>query len=91
MEQLADPGKAYLSEHTAKLVEGLFRLVDLGQFTVKGVHDPLRVYELHGVGPLRTRIEVAAHGGSPASSAVTRTAATAWTAARITPIARPRW
>jgi predicted ATPase len=63
MEQLADPGKAYLSEHTARLVEGLFRLGDLGLFTLKGVHDPLRVYELHGVGPLRTRIEVAAHRG----------------------------
>jgi class 3 adenylate cyclase len=63
MEQLADPGKAYLSEHTARLVEGLFRLGDLGLFTVKGVHDPLRVYELQGVGPLRTRIEVAAHRG----------------------------
>ena len=63
MEQLADPGKAYLSEHTARLVEGLFRLGDLGLFTVKGVHDPLRVYELQGVGPLRTRIEVGAHRG----------------------------
>ena len=63
MEQLADPGKAYLSEHTARLVEGLFRLGDLGLFTLKGVHDPLHVYELQGVGPLRTRIEVAAHRG----------------------------
>jgi class 3 adenylate cyclase len=29
MERLADPGKAYLSERTAKLVEGLFRLGDI--------------------------------------------------------------
>ena len=63
MEQLAEAGRVYLTEHTAKLVEGLFRLGDLGLFTVKGVHDPLRVYELQGVGPLRTRIEVAAHRG----------------------------
>jgi class 3 adenylate cyclase/predicted ATPase len=63
MEQLAEPGKAYLSEHTARLVEGLFRLGDLGLFTVKGVHDPVRVYELQDVGPLRTRLEVAAYRG----------------------------
>jgi class 3 adenylate cyclase/tetratricopeptide (TPR) repeat protein len=63
MEQLAEPGRAYLTEHTARLVEGLFRLGDLGMFTVKGVHDPLRVYELMGVGPLRTRMEVSVRRG----------------------------
>jgi len=63
MEQLAEAGRVYLSEHTARLVEGLFRLGDLGLFTVKGVHDPLRVYELQGVGPRRRPIEVAAHRG----------------------------
>jgi class 3 adenylate cyclase/predicted ATPase len=63
MEQLAAADRVYLTAHTAKLVEGLFRLGDLGLFTLKGVHDPLRVYELQGVGPLRTRIEVAAHRG----------------------------
>jgi class 3 adenylate cyclase/predicted ATPase len=63
MEQLAGADRVYLTEHTARLVEGLFRLGDLGLFTLKGVHDPLRVYELQGVGPLRTRIEVAAHRG----------------------------
>ena len=63
MEQLAEPGKAYLTEHTARLVEGFCRLGDLGHFNVKGVHEPLRVYELQGVGPLRTRLEVAASRG----------------------------
>jgi len=63
MDQLAEVGRVYLTEHTGRLVEGLFRLGDLGLFTVKGVHDPLRVYELQGVGPLRTRLEVAARRG----------------------------
>jgi len=58
MEQLADPGTAYLTEHTAALVTGFFQLRDLEAFTVKGVREPLRVYELQGVGPLRTRLEV---------------------------------
>ena len=36
MEQLAEPGKAYLTEHTASLVEGYLELADLGEFQVKG-------------------------------------------------------
>jgi class 3 adenylate cyclase/predicted ATPase len=63
MEQLAEPGKAYLTEQTASWVEGYCRLGDLGSFDVKGVQQPLRVFELQGVGPLRTRLEVAASRG----------------------------
>jgi predicted ATPase len=63
MEQLAEPGKAYLTEDTARWVEGFCRLCDLGSFDVKGVQEPLRVFELQGVGPLRTRLEVAASRG----------------------------
>jgi len=58
MEQLADPGRVYLTEHTARLIDGWFRLRDLGAFVVKGVRQPLRVFELEGVGPLRTRLDV---------------------------------
>jgi len=58
MEQLAEPGKIYVTEHTAALVRGYFQLSDLGEFDVKGVRDPLRVFALDDVGPLRTRLEV---------------------------------
>jgi adenylate cyclase len=58
IEQLAEPGKAYLTEHTAALVKGFFELVELGQFDLKGVREPLSVYELTGVGPARTRLDV---------------------------------
>src|SRR5438876_3790697 len=57
MEQLAEPGRVYLTEHTARLVAGFFRLDELGQFSVKGVRAPVRAYALEGVGPLRTRLE----------------------------------
>ena len=57
MEQLAEPGKVYLTEHTARLVEGFFRLEELGPFRVKGLRDPVRVYELEGPGVLRTRLD----------------------------------
>jgi class 3 adenylate cyclase len=50
MEDLAEPGTVYLTEATAALVSGYFRLEDLGRFTVKGVHEPLHVFGLQGVG-----------------------------------------
>src|SRR6266851_4439975 len=58
MEQIAAPDRAYLTEHTAKLVEGLITLQDLGKLAVKGVRDPVGVHELQGLGGLKTRLEV---------------------------------
>ena len=57
MEQIAEPGRVYLTGHTARLVEGFFQLRDLGESRVKGAAEPLRVFELEGVGPLRSRLE----------------------------------
>jgi class 3 adenylate cyclase/tetratricopeptide (TPR) repeat protein len=58
MEQMADPGKALLTGHTARLVSGYFQLRDLGETRIKGLSDLLRVFELEGVGRMRTRLEV---------------------------------
>jgi class 3 adenylate cyclase/predicted ATPase len=63
MQQIAASDRIYLTQQTARLAEGFFALRDLGQLDVKGVREPLRVYELQGVGPLRTRLEVAARRG----------------------------
>src|SRR5262249_17341316 len=63
MEQIAEPGKAYLTEYTAKLVEGLIQLGDLGKLTVKGVKEPRSVFELQGTGTLRTKLEVSRSRG----------------------------
>lgn len=59
MEQLCEPGRVYVTEHTAALVEGYFELEDLGAFTIKGASAPLRVYALRGSGRLRTRFDLA--------------------------------
>ena len=59
MEQLAEPGKVYLTEATAAVVRGYFTLEDLGEFAVKGASTPLRVFALEGVGTLRTRLDIA--------------------------------
>jgi class 3 adenylate cyclase/tetratricopeptide (TPR) repeat protein len=63
MESLAEPGKVYVTEHTAALVEGYFTLGDLGEFAIKGAGEPVRVYEVQSVGPLRTRLQVAERRG----------------------------
>src|SRR5712692_8966996 len=59
MEALAAPDSCYLTAATAALVRGYFALEDLGEFRVKGVAAPVRVHRLAGVGPSRTRFDIA--------------------------------
>jgi class 3 adenylate cyclase/predicted ATPase len=63
MENLATPGTIVVSEHTHKLTDGYFEFKSLGAAQVKGVTDPLKIYEVSGIGPLRTRLQVAARRG----------------------------
>ncbi|NVK42022.1 MAG: AAA family ATPase [Oceanospirillaceae bacterium] len=63
MEGLATPGSIVVSEATHRLVEGYFEFKALGAIPVKGVAEPLNVYEVLGGGPLRTRLQVAARRG----------------------------
>jgi class 3 adenylate cyclase len=46
MEALAEPGKAYLTAQTARLVDGWFRLEDVGPLPVKGSREPVQVWRL---------------------------------------------
>ena len=57
MEALAESGHICLSEQTARLVDGYFRLVDLGRIKIKGAGEPVGVFDLEGLGPLRTRFD----------------------------------
>src|SRR3989441_2970453 len=63
MEQMATPRSILITEYTRKLVEGYCELKALGAAQIKGVEAPLTVYEVLGVGPLRTRLQVAARRG----------------------------
>src|SRR5262245_3785205 len=63
MEQLAAPGAILVTEQTHKLTAGYFEFKALGKTPIKGVEEPLNVYEAVGVGPLRTRLQVAAQRG----------------------------
>jgi class 3 adenylate cyclase/tetratricopeptide (TPR) repeat protein len=58
MESIAESGQAFVTGHTAQLVEGFFELRDLGPTPVKGSRDPVRVYALEGVGAHRTRLDL---------------------------------
>jgi class 3 adenylate cyclase len=63
MEGLVTPGSIVVSEHTYKLTEGYFECRPLGAVPVKRVSEPVNIYEVLGVGPLRTRLQVAARRG----------------------------
>jgi class 3 adenylate cyclase len=58
MEALAEPGKAYLTEHAAKLAAGYLELKGLGEFEVKGASRPIEVFELIGAGSARSRLDI---------------------------------
>lgn len=63
MEALAEPGKAYLTEHTAALARGFLDLRDLGEFEIKGASQPVGVFELAGIGQARSRLDLARERG----------------------------
>ncbi|KAA8553985.1 MULTISPECIES: adenylate/guanylate cyclase domain-containing protein [Pseudomonas] len=63
MEGIAAPSSILVSESTYKLAEGYFEFKALGPTQVKGIPEPLIVYEVQGLGALRTRLQLAAHRG----------------------------
>ena len=63
MQALAPTGSIAISEQTRKFVEGYFALKPLGPTKVKGVTEPVNVYEVTGLGPLRTRLQRSAGRG----------------------------
>ena len=63
MQAVAPTGSIAVSENTRKLCEGYFILKPLGPTKVKGVSEPVNVYEVTGLGPLRTRLQRSAGRG----------------------------
>src|SRR5438132_10885459 len=63
MEQLATPGSIRLSAATLRLVEDLVQVSALGPVPVKGLEEPVEVFELVGASPLRRRLQAAAARG----------------------------
>ena len=63
MEQLTESGCVYITEHTNRLIEGFFKVRDLGMSAVKGVSQPLHIYELEGVREYQTRLNISRERG----------------------------
>jgi tetratricopeptide (TPR) repeat protein len=63
LQTLAAPGSVVIGESVQKFVEGYFQLKALGASRIKGVSEPVNVYEVAGLGPLRTRLQRAAGRG----------------------------
>jgi class 3 adenylate cyclase len=63
MEQLADPGSILVSAATLELAGGYVEVRSLGLVPVKGLSDPVAVYELTGAGTARSRLQATAARG----------------------------
>ena len=59
MEQLATPGSIRLPPTTLRLVEGLVQVNALGPVPVKGLPEPVEVFELVGASGVRRRLQAA--------------------------------
>ncbi|HSE05317.1 MAG TPA: AAA family ATPase, partial [Methylomirabilota bacterium] len=63
MERLSRPGSTLLTPETRRLTEGFVAVTALGPVPIKGIADPVEVYELTGPGPARYRLQAAAVRG----------------------------
>jgi class 3 adenylate cyclase len=63
MEQLATPGNIMLTTSTLRLVEGFVQVQALGPVPVKGLTNPVEVFELVGATALRRRLQATATRG----------------------------
>src|SRR5271170_3213376 len=63
LQTLASPGSVVIGASVQKFVEGYFTLKPLGASKIKGVTEPVPVFEVTGLGPLRTRLQRSAGRG----------------------------
>src|SRR3954452_11757237 len=60
MEQVALAGSTLLAPAVLQLAEGYVQVKTLGPMAVKGLAEPIEVYELLGAGTVRSRLQAAA-------------------------------
>jgi hypothetical protein len=63
LQALAAPGSIAITEPVRKLVESYFALKSHGPARIKGVSEPLEIYEVTGLGTLLGHFELAARRG----------------------------
>jgi class 3 adenylate cyclase len=63
LQTIAPAGGIALGEDTRRLVEGYFELRSLGPTAIKGVAEPINIYEVIGSGPSRTHFQLSTRRG----------------------------
>jgi class 3 adenylate cyclase/tetratricopeptide (TPR) repeat protein len=63
MEQMAKPGSVITTANTHRLAEGYIAMKSLGPVPVKGLAEPVEIFEVTGGGSARTRLQAAAERG----------------------------
>src|SRR5215468_8758808 len=63
MEQMAMPGSVLMTADALHLAEGYVQVKPLGPVLVKGLSEPVEVFEITGAGPVRSRLQAAAARG----------------------------
>lgn len=63
LQTIASTGSIVISQATERLVAAYFTLKPLGSAKIRGLRDPIEVFEVAGVGPLRTRLQASATRG----------------------------
>ena len=63
MQALAPTGSIATTDSTRRLAEGYFVFRGLGPTRVRGASDPVSIYEVTGLGPLRTHFQASARRG----------------------------
>jgi class 3 adenylate cyclase/tetratricopeptide (TPR) repeat protein len=63
LQDLAEPNSVVVSAASQSLVEGYFRWRELGEFTLKGITDPIRAFEPLEESSVRTPFELAIQKG----------------------------
>ena len=63
MEQMATADSILITPETLRLAEGYVQVKPLGPVNVKGLTEPVEVYEVTGVGTTRSRLQAAAARG----------------------------
>jgi class 3 adenylate cyclase/predicted ATPase len=63
LQTFAPAGSIAISEETRKLVEGYFEINPLGEFAIKGLDHKVNVFEVSGIGALRSHFQRAVRRG----------------------------
>ena len=63
MQELATPNSIVIGDTTHQLVEGFFKAAALGAFPLRGISQPVNVYQVSGEIPAQSRLDIASESG----------------------------